>query len=556
MFFQKQAIEKHLTCELCQDLFDDPRMLPCGHTFCNKCLLKRQNRASQQLYCPDCQAIHDVKPGPGFPINFTVNKLCDVQASEVNQSHKIKQLKQKLKLIDSKHKALAKSLRVGDNEIQSYCASLRNKIDLFAESRIEEIRQLHKNYTNQVNEYEKECMKSYGHSAENIFYELEPFLSSICQFWSETTSILSQFEVEDEEVNILVESSNDYLKQIETKERMLTSLKFNGKLMTLEQESTKLDSSCLGQIDYKVLTMKQANLKLSLARRLDFEAPSNKILTRAAYCLSYTYLYAAYKVKSHVELIIYDTIIGDVDSVTIQLRNSSYGSPIECSVSSLLHFKEVCVAVMRIKNVSQHYHKGFHLILPGVKPFLLPYDTATFFVRLGEECVYEKHLAITHESELQAANSTRLFCMNQAQRKVWVYRSDLVDDGDHFTQNIPAQARAMQANDKHLFILHTDSGHMELRAIDIKTKSISQEIRMPSMLFSQLKLVGTDYLFVFNGQENRFLLMESKSFVVRVQDQHVDELEENNLFVSSDDSPFVVFFNSNKIASYFTVEND
>lgn len=34
------AVAEELQCTVCIDLFTDPRMLPCGHTFCTQCLLK------------------------------------------------------------------------------------------------------------------------------------------------------------------------------------------------------------------------------------------------------------------------------------------------------------------------------------------------------------------------------------------------------------------------------------------------------------------------------------------------------------------------------------
>jgi len=44
-------------CELCSDFFTDPRMLPCLHSFCKKCLQKLlgEHGTDDKLRCPTCE---------------------------------------------------------------------------------------------------------------------------------------------------------------------------------------------------------------------------------------------------------------------------------------------------------------------------------------------------------------------------------------------------------------------------------------------------------------------------------------------------------------------
>ncbi|EDO41265.1 predicted protein, partial [Nematostella vectensis] len=53
--------EKDVTCLLCLDIFTDPRLLPCLHTYCKKCLedLVSQCQKKGEIYCPQCR--HEVK---------------------------------------------------------------------------------------------------------------------------------------------------------------------------------------------------------------------------------------------------------------------------------------------------------------------------------------------------------------------------------------------------------------------------------------------------------------------------------------------------------------
>ena len=54
------------TCELCSKLFTDPRMLPCLHSFCKKCLQKLldEHGTDNTLKCPTCEKATHV-PGEG-----------------------------------------------------------------------------------------------------------------------------------------------------------------------------------------------------------------------------------------------------------------------------------------------------------------------------------------------------------------------------------------------------------------------------------------------------------------------------------------------------------
>lgn len=53
-FVEKEKIEKCLICSICQDIFDDPYRITCGHTFCKKCLNDWEKKSRNEL-CPLCR---------------------------------------------------------------------------------------------------------------------------------------------------------------------------------------------------------------------------------------------------------------------------------------------------------------------------------------------------------------------------------------------------------------------------------------------------------------------------------------------------------------------
>ncbi|XP_041126636.1 tripartite motif-containing protein 59 isoform X2 [Polyodon spathula] len=81
-------LEEDLTCSVCYSLFDDPRVLPCSHTFCKGCLenvlhvsvnfsIWRPLRIP--LKCPNCRNIVELPPTgvDSLPINVSLRAIVE-----------------------------------------------------------------------------------------------------------------------------------------------------------------------------------------------------------------------------------------------------------------------------------------------------------------------------------------------------------------------------------------------------------------------------------------------------------------------------------------------
>nr|KAF6503196.1 tripartite motif containing 69 [Molossus molossus] len=54
---QIQDITKDLHCLLCNDWFQDPLMLTCGHNFCQACIQNFWQQQAKETFCPECKMI-------------------------------------------------------------------------------------------------------------------------------------------------------------------------------------------------------------------------------------------------------------------------------------------------------------------------------------------------------------------------------------------------------------------------------------------------------------------------------------------------------------------
>ena len=78
-------LTKQVTCSICLDAFNNPKIISCFHTFCCECLEKhvRRNHKQGKFRCPECQAEIDLPEGNRFdrlPTSFFHNSLLNLLA--------------------------------------------------------------------------------------------------------------------------------------------------------------------------------------------------------------------------------------------------------------------------------------------------------------------------------------------------------------------------------------------------------------------------------------------------------------------------------------------
>ena len=67
----------NLTCPICYQLFNNPKYLPCHHSYCEQCLEKMQVRF--KIICPECRKEATIPAGgvKDLPNNFFINRMVD-----------------------------------------------------------------------------------------------------------------------------------------------------------------------------------------------------------------------------------------------------------------------------------------------------------------------------------------------------------------------------------------------------------------------------------------------------------------------------------------------
>ena len=80
--FLAEGVNKELTCVICLSRFNQPKLLPCLHSYCKGCLedMLKKSYEKQNITCPQCKVVHEVPPQgiDGFATFFTINNLLEL----------------------------------------------------------------------------------------------------------------------------------------------------------------------------------------------------------------------------------------------------------------------------------------------------------------------------------------------------------------------------------------------------------------------------------------------------------------------------------------------
>ena len=58
----RSKFEEHLTCSVCLEQLKDPKVLPCLHSFCHKCIVNIAKKGNaNNINCPECRKFVQVR---------------------------------------------------------------------------------------------------------------------------------------------------------------------------------------------------------------------------------------------------------------------------------------------------------------------------------------------------------------------------------------------------------------------------------------------------------------------------------------------------------------
>ncbi|XP_064409030.1 E3 ubiquitin-protein ligase TRIM52-like [Latimeria chalumnae] len=219
-----ETVSSDLCCSICLDLYTDPVMLDCSHSFCRACISQIMWKTKGNLSCPHCRQVFfhtSLKPNLALANIVESFKGSDWKAETSEQSRKRQKLEEK---------------------DEFYCEKHEEKLKLFCEEDQEMVCLV--------------CAMSESHKSHNLLPIKEAF-----QIYKEKTSYLKKQMREDFSKlhKFINKEEGDFKNKLERKEmEVLKQLEENG--VKTAQQISRVEQS-ISEIQKRLNSQRQELLK-------------------------------------------------------------------------------------------------------------------------------------------------------------------------------------------------------------------------------------------------------------------------------------------------------
>ena len=145
----KQGVEDEITCPVCQDYFQEPKILPCCHYYCKQCIQKLAMRAgaNQPFPCPECRrdTLLPQNDSNQLPTAFFVNRMKELHTKMEKAHGKVEALCEQC----SGGKATA-FCRHCTEFICEECVKIHQKMKVFAGHKVTSLEELKKGESKEI----------------------------------------------------------------------------------------------------------------------------------------------------------------------------------------------------------------------------------------------------------------------------------------------------------------------------------------------------------------------------------------------------------------------
>lgn len=266
MFYESETIDKKFLCPSCNLRFNVPKILPCGETICETCVEKCVSKSKSLLgvnsnsyyntemisavnitsiECPLCNDVHEI-PKNGFPTQKLLMELLNLEPKKVFRGVLFEKFDKTLNNLNQDINTLNEYMEEADLKIQNHCQFLREDVDIFTESLIDDLHKLRLNLFNEIDSYEKNCAANLNNEKKEVSKLLTESIEKYNKFQVE----LKKPEIEKTQLKIMIDEVRklrEQLKKAQTDCEMWVQV---GRLICFKPSETNLKQSNIGEIKY------------------------------------------------------------------------------------------------------------------------------------------------------------------------------------------------------------------------------------------------------------------------------------------------------------------
>ena len=277
MFFEQNQILNVLICSKCSKHLDEPRLLPCGNTVCNKCASLLISSRSKMFGCALCRGEHAL-PDKGFPLNMSLLKLIEQKPTNVYRGKVVENFKANLESINEDKIRLEQSLKNGADAIKKHCLHMMNDVQLSAEAATRKINELSDSMIEEIKKHEDECIAAYQKAQKLNF---DPTIKQIDTFHKDWSLYLQRVKLDEEAIARADKFAVNLRERAAEDEITLENFIFGNNFIVFEKNSNPIDKNILGSI--KSTSKKQAAFQskktINIKTKLTYALPDSVVIS-------------------------------------------------------------------------------------------------------------------------------------------------------------------------------------------------------------------------------------------------------------------------------------
>lgn len=243
MFFKEEDVTKLLNCPRCKQRYVDPKIIvPCSNVLCYNCVQHLSENDS--FTCNFCNCKHRIPQG-GFKPSAHIEMLLKLKPDDVYRNDTVEEFKRKLNKLTALTQNLDRERKSLESNLIDHCSSLKSKIELSSQKKIEEINQTRIKYLKHVEKYQRECIENLS----NNKYYLENQENAFKNYTDACKKHLKEFKIDEQVVRKENNNIDEKIKEIETLMSNLKFIQFNGKLVDFVADDNKISPELIGKFN-------------------------------------------------------------------------------------------------------------------------------------------------------------------------------------------------------------------------------------------------------------------------------------------------------------------
>ena len=248
MFYEESLIRSLLICNVCDCTLEDPRVLPCGISICQKCVEFSTNSENTHVNCKHCGKKHAI-PCDGFVTNQLLATIAEIKPAEVSRNKLVADLKSKINTLNSKLESVRLHVDFGEAKIREKCDKVRNDMQIAIEQAHARLDSIHGEFMREVDDHEKICMENYKQFSQNKD-EVEQVLSQSSAQVVKCEQMFRKYKLDDLELKNAFDETARQIDKIETTGEKVERQIYTESAIKFKKNDFEMALDVVGQVKF------------------------------------------------------------------------------------------------------------------------------------------------------------------------------------------------------------------------------------------------------------------------------------------------------------------